>query len=42
MSKYMGHASITITLDHYRRLLPGNESEAASLLDAYLQRELAI
>jgi integrase len=42
LSTYMGHASITITLDRYGHLLPGNESEAASLLDAYLQRELAI
>jgi integrase len=42
LSKYMGHASITITLDRYGHLLGSNESEAASLLDAYLQRELAI
>jgi Phage integrase family len=36
LSAYMGHTSITITLDRYGHLLPGNEEEAASLLDAYL------
>jgi integrase len=36
LASYMGHASITITLDRYGHLLPGNESEAASLLDALL------
>jgi integrase len=34
----MGHASITITLDRYGHLMPGNEDEAAGLLDAYLER----
>ena len=34
----MGHASITITLDLYGHLMPGNEAEAARLLDAYLTR----
>jgi hypothetical protein len=24
--------------DHYGRLMPGNEAEAAGLLDAYLER----
>ena len=28
----------SITLDHYGYLMPGNEDEAASLLDAYLGR----
>jgi hypothetical protein len=39
----MGHANISITLDRYGHLMPGNESEAAGLLDAYLeaQREAA-
>lgn len=32
----MGHASVTITLDRHGDLMPGNESEAAGLLDAYL------
>jgi len=39
LSAYMGHASITITLDRYGHLMPGNEEEAAALLDAYLDRE---
>jgi integrase len=34
----MGHASINITLDTYGHMLPGNEAEAAELLDAYLTR----
>jgi integrase len=36
LSTYMGHASITITLDRYGHLLPGNEHEAATLLDNWL------
>jgi len=36
LSTYMGHSSVTITLDRYGHLFPGNESEAAGLLDAYL------
>lgn len=35
----MGHASISITLDLYGHLMPGNEGEAAGLLDAYLAAE---
>jgi integrase len=38
LSTYMGHASITITLDRYGHLMPGNEEQAAELLDAYLAR----
>ena len=38
LSTYMGHVSVTITLDRYGHLMPGNEGEAASLLDAYLER----
>jgi integrase len=38
LSTYMGHSSITITIDRYGHLFPGNEKAAASLLDAYLQR----
>ena len=38
LSTYMGHATITITLDRYGHLMPGNEAEAADLLDAYLER----
>jgi integrase len=36
LSTYMGHGSITITLDRYGHLMPGNEAEAAGLLDALL------
>ena len=38
LSEYMGHANITITFDRYGHLMPGNEEEAAGLLDAYLER----
>ena len=37
LSTYMGHASVTITLDRYGHLMPGNEEAAAGLLDAYLE-----
>lgn len=36
LSTYMGHANIGITLDRYGHLMPGNEAEAAGLLDAFL------
>ncbi|MEK6328670.1 MAG: tyrosine-type recombinase/integrase [Actinomycetota bacterium] len=39
LSTYMGHANISITLDRYGHLMPGNEAEARTLLDAYLDRE---
>jgi hypothetical protein len=32
----MGHASVAFTLDRYGHLFPGAESEAAGLLDTYL------
>jgi len=38
LSEYMGHANISITFDRYGHLMPGNEAEAAVLLDAYLAR----
>jgi integrase len=38
LATYMGHSSITITLDRYGHLMPGNEAQAAALLDAYLDR----
>jgi integrase len=38
LSSYLGHSSIAITLDRYGHLMPGNEGEAAALLDAYLVR----
>src|SRR5205823_4626437 len=37
LSTYMGHSSVTITLDRYGHLMPGNEQEAAGLLDSYLE-----
>jgi integrase len=41
LSTYMGHASVSITFDRYGHLMPGNESEAAGMLDAYLARAAA-
>jgi len=38
LTTYLGHSSIQITFDLYGHLMPGNEDEAASLLDAYLAR----
>ena len=38
LSAYMGHTSITTTLDRYGHLFPGNEGEAAELLDTWLIR----
>jgi len=37
LASNMGHASVTITYDRYGHLMPGNETEAAALLDAYLE-----
>ena len=37
LSTYMGHSSITITLDRYGHLMPGNENEAVALVDAYIE-----
>jgi integrase len=41
LSSFMGHASITITLDRYGHLMPGAESDAAGLLDGYLEKSAA-
>jgi integrase len=38
LSTFMGHASITMTLDRYGHLMPGSEDEAAAMLDSYLER----
>jgi integrase len=38
LSEFLGHSTITITLDRYGHLLPGSIAEAASLLDSYLDR----
>jgi integrase len=40
LSTYMGHSSITITLDRYGHLLPGNETQAAQLLDNWLNNAI--
>ena len=32
LSAYMGHSSITMTLDRYGHLMPGLEGEAAAML----------
>jgi integrase len=40
LSAYMGHSSITVTLDRYGHLMPGNEDEAAALLDSYLEAKV--
>ena len=37
LSTYMGHSTITITLDRYGHLLPGNENNAAQMLETWLQ-----
>jgi hypothetical protein len=34
LATYMGPSTITITLDRYGHLTPGNETEAAGPLDA--------
>jgi integrase len=38
LSTFVGHSSVRTTLDRYGHLFPGAESEAASLLDRYLER----
>ena len=38
LSTYMGHSTVSFTFDKYGHLMPGNEDEAAGLLDAYLAR----
>jgi integrase len=36
LQTFMGHASITVTLDTYGHLMPGSEAEAAELVESYL------
>lgn len=38
LSSCMGHSGVSVTLDRYGHLMPGNETEAAALLDGYLER----
>jgi integrase len=37
LAVYMGHSSVTVTFDLYGHLMPGNEREAAGLLDDFLE-----
>jgi hypothetical protein len=39
LSTYLGHANISIAFDRYGHLMPGNEHEAAGLLDASARRQ---
>ena len=39
LSTYMGHSTISMTLDRYGHLMPGNEDEAAVMLADYLERD---
>jgi hypothetical protein len=39
LGSYMGHSSVTVTIDRYGHLMPGNE--AAALLDNYLAATVA-
>lgn len=41
LSTYLGHATITITLDRYGHLMPGSEVEARAMLDAFLDEQEA-
>ena len=41
LATFMGHASITVTLDRYGHLMPGSEDEAAGMLDRYLTGAVA-
>jgi hypothetical protein len=36
LSTYIGQSSITVTLDRYGHLFPGNEHTASTSVDAYL------
>ena len=38
LSEFMGHSSITVTIDRYGHLFPGSRQQAARMLDAYLER----
>jgi integrase len=41
LSTYIRHSSITVTLDRYGHLMPGNEREAAVMLEKYLQKAIS-
>jgi hypothetical protein len=42
VSKFIGHTSITVTIDRYGHLLPGGEAEAVALLDEHHARRRSI
>lgn len=42
LQTYLGHSSITVTLDRYGHLMPGAEAEAAGMLEDYLGRRTAV
>jgi hypothetical protein len=37
LTSYMSHASVKTTFDRCGQLMPGNEGQAAGLLDGYLE-----
>jgi integrase len=39
LQTFMGHSSITVTLDTYGHLMPGSEAEAARLAEGYLDAQ---
>lgn len=41
ISEWMGHSSVTITLDRYGHLLPGSAKVALGLLNSYLEEALS-
>jgi integrase len=41
LAVYMGHSSVMVTFDLYGHLMPGNELEAAALLDRFLEGHVA-
>jgi integrase len=38
LSEYLGHSSITITMDRYGHLMPGSKDEFRNLVDEFLER----
>jgi hypothetical protein len=41
LSTYLGHSSIQTTIDRYGHLMPGNENEAAALVERALEPKCA-
>jgi integrase len=40
LSPYLGHSTITMTLDRYGHLMPAHDGEAAAMLTRYLARHV--